>query len=43
MLAKLIPSHAALLREAEPVAASTTAIIIKFKHEIHCQMAMDKS
>jgi DNA polymerase-3 subunit gamma/tau len=41
MLPRLIPSHAALLNEAEPIAASTDAFIIKFKHEIHCQMAMD--
>lgn len=40
MLAKLIPSHTALLKEAEPVAASSTALIIKFKYEIHCQMAI---
>lgn len=40
---RLIPSHAALLNEAEPVAASGNAVIIKFKHEIHCQMAMDNA
>ncbi|MFE8698973.1 DNA polymerase III subunit gamma/tau [Cytobacillus sp. FJAT-53684] len=34
-------SQAALLNEAEPVAASQNALIIKFKYEIHCQMAMD--
>ncbi|CAM5355910.1 Holliday junction ATP-dependent DNA helicase RuvB [Streptomyces afghaniensis] len=34
-------SQAALLNEAEPVAASTDSIIIKFKYEIHCQMALD--
>jgi DNA polymerase-3 subunit gamma/tau len=34
-------SHSALLNEAEPVAASPSVFIIKFKHEIHCQMAMD--
>lgn len=34
-------SQAALLNEAEPVAASQMAFIIKFKYEIHCQMAMD--
>jgi DNA polymerase-3 subunit gamma/tau len=39
--AKLMKSHAALLNEAEPVAASSTSFILKFKHEIHCQMAMD--
>lgn len=36
-------SQAALLNEAEPVAASEQAFIIKFKYEIHCQMAMDNS
>jgi DNA polymerase III subunit gamma/tau len=34
-------SQAALLKEAEPVAASSQAFVIKFKYEIHCQMAMD--
>lgn len=34
-------SQAALLNEAEPVAASQQAFIIKFKYEIHCQMAME--
>ncbi|MGG1678731.1 DNA polymerase III subunit gamma/tau [Neobacillus sp. NRS-1170] len=42
MRANLIKSHAALLNEAEPVAASTDALIIKFKHEMICQMAMDR-
>jgi DNA polymerase-3 subunit gamma/tau len=41
MRSRLMKSHAALLNEAEPVAASSTAFILKFKHEIHCQMAMD--
>ena len=41
MLHKLMKSHAALLNEAEPVASSTGAFVLKFKHEIHCQMAMD--
>jgi DNA polymerase-3 subunit gamma/tau len=41
MLSKLIKSHAALLNEAEPIAASSDAFIIKFKHEMICQMAMD--
>jgi len=35
-------SQAALLKDAEPVAASEQAFVIKFKYEIHCQMAMDK-
>lgn len=43
MLAKLLKSQAALLNEAEPVAASSTAFIIKFKHEIHCKMAMENN
>lgn len=40
---KQMRSQAALLNEAEPVAASTTAFIIKFKYEIHCQMAMENA
>jgi DNA polymerase III subunit gamma/tau len=36
-------SQAALLKEAEPVAASNSAIVIKFKYEIHCQMAMENA
>lgn len=36
-------SQAALLNEAEPVAASQNAFIIKFKYEIHCQMAMENA
>ncbi|MED3562811.1 DNA polymerase III subunit gamma/tau [Bacillus xiapuensis] len=43
MRLRLMKSHAALLNEAEPVAASSTAFILKFKHEIHCQMAMDNN
>jgi DNA polymerase III subunit gamma/tau len=43
MRAQLMKSHAALLNEAEPVAASSIAFILKFKHEIHCQMAMDNN
>jgi DNA polymerase III subunit gamma/tau len=42
MRAGLMKSHAALLNEAEPVAASDTAVIIKFKHEMICQMAMSR-
>ncbi len=34
-------SQAALLNDAEPVAASSTAFVLKFKYEIHCQMAMN--
>jgi DNA polymerase III subunit gamma/tau len=43
MLSKIMKSHSALLNEAEPVAASSIAFIIKFKHEIHCQMAMENN
>ncbi|MEH7250091.1 DNA polymerase III subunit gamma/tau [Neobacillus niacini] len=43
MRGRLMKSHAALLNEAEPVAASADAFILKFKHEIHCQMAMDNN
>lgn len=47
MLSKLaqkqMRSQAALLNEAEPVAASGNAFIIKFKYEIHCQMAMENA
>jgi DNA polymerase-3 subunit gamma/tau len=43
MLTRLMKSHAALLNEAEPVAASSNAFIVKFKHEIHCQMAMENT
>jgi DNA polymerase III subunit gamma/tau len=34
-------SQAALLSGAEPAAASNDTVIIKFKYEIHCQMAME--
>ncbi len=43
MRGRLMKSHAALLNDAEPVAASANAFILKFKHEIHCQMAMDNN
>ncbi len=42
MRASLLKSQAALLNDAEPIAASNTAIIIKFKHEMICQMAMNR-
>lgn len=38
---QLQKSHAALLNEAEPVAASVSAFVLKFKYDIHCQMAAD--
>ena len=34
-------SHAALLTDSEPVAASETAFVLKFKYEIHCKMVAD--
>ncbi|MBP2243354.1 DNA polymerase-3 subunit gamma/tau [Cytobacillus eiseniae] len=36
-------SQAALLNDAEPVAASQNSFIIKFRYEIHCQMAMENT
>ena len=41
MLESLKKSQAALLNDAEPVAASSDAFVLKFKYEIHCQMAMN--
>ncbi|MBC1605481.1 DNA polymerase III subunit gamma/tau [Listeria rocourtiae] len=41
LISMLMASQAALLNEAEPVAASNDSFVLKFKHEIHCQMAMD--
>ncbi|MFB5285405.1 DNA polymerase III subunit gamma/tau [Peribacillus sp. Hz7] len=38
-----LKSLAALLTEAEPVAASEGAFVVKFKYDIHCQMAMENS
>ena len=34
-------SQAALLNDAKPVAASPEGFVIKFKYEIHCQMALE--
>lgn len=34
-------SQAALLNDAEPAAASEEAFVLKFKYEIHCQMASE--
>ncbi|MBS4216689.1 MULTISPECIES: DNA polymerase III subunit gamma/tau [Neobacillus] len=42
MRSSLMKSHAALLNEAEPVAASEAAFVLKFKHEMICQMAMSR-
>lgn len=41
MLQMLQKSHAALLNEAEPVAASNDAFVLKFKFDIHCYMASE--
>jgi DNA polymerase III subunit gamma/tau len=41
--ASLLKSQAALLNDAEPIAASSSAFIIKFKHEMICQMAMNRA
>ncbi|MFJ5625658.1 DNA polymerase III subunit gamma/tau [Peribacillus loiseleuriae] len=38
-----LKSLAALLNEAEPVAASSQAFVLKFKYDIHCQMAMENT
>ena len=38
-----LKSLAALLSESEPVAASEVAFVVKFKYDIHCQMAMENS
>ena len=43
LAANQMRSQAALLAEAEPVAASDEAVVIKFKYEIHCQMAMENT
>ncbi|MED4224229.1 DNA polymerase III subunit gamma/tau [Neobacillus cucumis] len=43
MLSTLLKSQAALLKDAEPIAASSSAFIIKFKHEMICQMAMNRT
>ena len=40
-LGHLQKSQAALLLSAEPVAASTSAFVVKFKYDIHCQMVAD--
>ncbi|UQD50644.1 DNA polymerase III subunit gamma/tau [Bacillus methanolicus] len=43
LVSRQMRSQAALLNKAEPVAASSNAFIIKFKYEIHCQMAMENA
>lgn len=34
-------SQSALLNDAEPVAATSGSFVLKFKYDIHCQMAME--
>jgi DNA polymerase III subunit gamma/tau len=36
-------SHAALLNDSEPVAASDNAFVLKFKFEIHCKMVAENN
>jgi len=36
-------SHAALLLNSEPVAASSDSFVLKFKYEIHCKMAAENN
>lgn len=43
MMQSLQRSHSALLEETEPVAASDSAFVLKFKYEIHCLMASENS
>ena len=43
MMQTMQKSHAALLEETEPVAASETAFVLKFKYEIHCLMASENA
>lgn len=40
-LNRLPKSQSALLEDAEPVAASASAFVLKFKYDIHCQMAVE--
>ncbi|MGN1400148.1 MAG: DNA polymerase III subunit gamma/tau [Bacillus sp. (in: firmicutes)] len=43
LAAQNMKSAAALLNESEPVAAATDSFVVKFKYDIHCQMAMENS
>ena len=43
MMQTMQKSHAALLEETEPVAASENAFVLKFKYEIHCLMASENA
>lgn len=40
-LNQLQKSQSALLAEAEPVAASSSAFVVKFKYDIHCRMVAE--
>jgi DNA polymerase III subunit gamma/tau len=40
-LGQLPKSQAALLADAEPVASSPSAFVVKFKYDIHCQMVAE--
>ena len=40
-LSQLTKSQSALLADAEPVAASPSAFVLKFKYDIHCQMVAE--
>jgi DNA polymerase III subunit gamma/tau len=40
-LSQLAKSQSALLADAEPVAASPSAFVLKFKYDIHCQMVAE--
>ena len=42
-LSSLQKSQAALLADAEPVAANASAFVVKFKYDIHCQMVADNN
>lgn len=43
MMQTMQRSHSALLEETEPVAASDSAFVLKFKYEIHCLMASENA
>ncbi|BDH59900.1 DNA polymerase III subunit gamma/tau [Lysinibacillus sp. PLM2] len=43
VLGQLQKSQAALLAEAEPVAASSSAFVVKFKYDIHCKMVAENT
>jgi len=42
-LGQLQKSQSALLADAEPVAASSSAFVLKFKYDIHCQMVAENN